>query len=85
MVQTCSKVLEEIDPLNVKAFYRMLVGYEKLSEIFKIRDEYKEFKERVSNLEQDHPEFIPLIKRNVRNIKKHRQKEKKMYSGILGN
>lgn len=85
LIDTCQVVLEEIDTQNVKAFYRKLIGYEKLSEIFKIESEYQTFKENFEGLEIDYPEFLPLLKRNKRNIAKHKKHEKKMYAGILGN
>lgn len=76
--------MEEFEARNVKAFYRKMIAYENLSEIFKIKEEYSRFKEGFENFEKENPEFLRVIKRNEKKIREYREKEKKMYSGILG-
>ena len=87
LVETADQILDEVDPGNVKAFYRKLIAFEKTSEFYFIREQYAEFKSKFggegAEFEKNHPEFVKLIARNNKKIKAYKQKEKKMYANIL--
>lgn len=82
MLEELEIFLEEIEPLNCKAFYRKLVALEHLLEYEKIQGDFAQFKEAKPDCVTEYPEIEKLALRNERNIKTAAIKQQKMFTGL---
>ena len=82
MKNNLATFLEEIDSKNTKAWYRMFIALEKLTEYEKISKEIESLKAKIPDLMEKCPEIQKIEQRNIRNIKKTTDNKRKMFSGL---
>jgi flagellar motility protein MotE (MotC chaperone) len=61
-----------------------LTALSSLKEYEEIKEKYATFKAENEGLEENHPEFLELIKKNNKNLTKYYREQRAMYSKVLG-
>ena len=88
MREASKKLLDKLDPLHFKAWYRYLTAQYHLTEFEEVIEKVSELsqdfnKNNEKKFEEEYPEFLKLQKKAKSDLEKVKLKEKKMFTGLF--